>query len=67
MARRTIENCTVLKRTIAARNEDLVNDCYIEGKCGGVGYGTNMYNSDEDVIYPCQNCSLYYKNEGESK
>lgn len=55
MAKRTIENCVIMKRNIKARNEDMINDS-IKGKCGGI----RQYLEENEVIEPCKNCSIYY-------
>lgn len=57
MAKRTLKNCSIMKRNIEARNEEMIND-EINGKCGGI----RRYDDEDDVIYPCHQCSLYYKN-----
>lgn len=58
MAKRTIENCVIMKRNIKARNEDMINDS-INGKCGGIRH----YLDENEVIESCKNCAIYYRNK----
>lgn len=58
MAKRTIENCVIMKRNIKARNEDVINDS-IDGKCGGI----RQYLEENEVIEPCKNCAIYHGNK----
>ena len=59
MAKRTIENCAIMKRNIKARNEEMINDS-VDGKCGGIKH----HEDYDDVIYPCNQCKIYYGNAG---
>lgn len=55
MAKRTLTNCSIMKRNIKARNEDMIND-QVDGKCGGI----KRYDNEDDVIYPCHQCNLFH-------
>ena len=54
--KRTIENCTIMKRNIKARNEEMIKES-INGKCGGI----SRYLDENEVIEPCKKCAIYYK------